>query len=83
MTANNASSYYGNNECSIGCEATDTYDVNNNGSVGDKLMRVNTATLNILENKNLVVNTYIQPAGSDRQPPYDPANPSTAINFKL
>jgi hypothetical protein len=62
MGANNASSYYGNNECTIGCEATDTYDVNNNGSTSDKLMRINTSTLNILENKNLVIDTYIQPS---------------------
>jgi hypothetical protein len=46
-------------------------------------MRPSTVSLNILENKNLVIDTYIQPAGSSRQPPYDITRPETAVNFKL
>jgi hypothetical protein len=32
MTANGANSYYGDNECRIGCETVDIYDVNNNNN---------------------------------------------------
>jgi hypothetical protein len=82
MTANNASSYYGNNECTIGCEIADTYDVNNNSDRGEKIMRINTnAVLNILENKSLTVSTYLIPDGSSKQLPYDPTKPDTAVGF--
>jgi hypothetical protein len=61
----------------------DIYDVNNNKDIAEEVMRVNTSAMNILENKNLIIDTYIQPVGAGRQPPYDTTRPDTAVNFKL
>jgi hypothetical protein len=81
MTANNASSYYGNNQCSIGCEVADTYDVNNNANKVEKIMRIGVSTLTILENKNLTISTYLVPNGGSKQPEYNTSNPTSAVGF--
>jgi hypothetical protein len=41
----------------------DVYDVNNNGSTGDTLWRLNTSTMSIISNKALNIDTYILPNG--------------------
>ncbi|MDR0608249.1 MAG: hypothetical protein LBG52_08160 [Candidatus Peribacteria bacterium] len=45
------------------------------------MMRLNTATTQIIAANVFLIDTYLIPDGGTRQPPYDPTQPATAIGF--
>jgi hypothetical protein len=62
-------------------QIADTYDANNNGNTTENMMRLNTATTQILATNVLLMDTYLIPDGGTRQPSYDTAQPQTAVAF--
>jgi hypothetical protein len=71
---------YGQYNATLG-QIADTYDVNNNGNITENMMRLNTATTQIVAANVLLMDTYLIPNGGTRQPPYDPTQPQTAVGF--
>ncbi|MDR2541111.1 MAG: hypothetical protein LBD11_05000 [Candidatus Peribacteria bacterium] len=45
------------------------------------MMRLNTATTQIIAANVLLMDTYLIPDGGTRQPSYNPAQPETAVAF--
>jgi hypothetical protein len=62
-------------------QIADTRDANNNGNTGENMMRLNTATTQIVAANVLLMDTYLIPEGGSRQAPYDPSQPQTAVAF--
>ena len=62
-------------------QLNDTYDVNNNGNITERMMGLNTSTTQIIASNVLLMDTYLIPDGGTRQPSYDPAQPATATAF--
>jgi hypothetical protein len=56
--------------------------VNNNGNTTEKVARLAiNSIMNITENKNLIIDTYLVPNGGTKTPAYNPAIPSSAVGF--
>ncbi|QIK70401.1 LapB repeat-containing protein [Erysipelothrix sp. HDW6C] len=60
---------------------TDSNDINQNGSISDTFWPAQNNILSIISKNQLIIDTFIQPQGADRQPSFVPGDDQSAVGF--